>query len=509
MDLQLSPVEKQSRLLTIPLEVLLNISSHLTTAEYGNLRRTCRHIEASFYKSFAKEFFTKRQFMITPFSLEALVDISKSRFASSVKYLIISLERPPAATHINSLSPPPFTDLDGALSFNKMRQEKSLHQSLVSSGEDSMLLTEALQGLTNLETVGLRDFASSGRWREGLDHNWQTYGAPTFLAETGGYMLEVPRFDHHIDITVQDGPIKYISHTFLTILRALGKTQNTHNPPRLECILRHCHLPDQAFHIPRYLESAIFPLLNGLKTLFLDLGSASFSPIVINDEGSFKRYLALSVVMFLSKTPALEHLRLNFRSSLEHETTDLLQWLAQDPTESQTTASAAQDMAHVNDLRVNLLPRLPQSPEFPHLVQLDIGMITIRPSLLLSIFKKFKSTLRQISLHRIVLQCAQIHNTESKVNHWAKLLKHIAKLQLDLSAVKLSYLKQKHGHSMFPALFKDLSKDTNARSVLVVEWAGQDWKRFSTEVIESVHINWQNGLNNQDGELGSSDSEGK
>ncbi|EMR72374.1 putative f-box domain-containing protein [Eutypa lata UCREL1] len=93
MDSQTSQPSQPSRLLSMPLEVLLHISSYLTTPEYGMLRRTSKHLEASFFKPFAREFFTKRQFMLTEFSLQALVDISKSRFADYLSHLIIGLER--------------------------------------------------------------------------------------------------------------------------------------------------------------------------------------------------------------------------------------------------------------------------------------------------------------------------------------------------------------------------------------------------------------------------------
>ena len=63
-------------LLQLPPELLLRISAYLTTPELGHLRRSCKHVESALFDSFAREFFTKRQFMIESVSLQALVDIA-------------------------------------------------------------------------------------------------------------------------------------------------------------------------------------------------------------------------------------------------------------------------------------------------------------------------------------------------------------------------------------------------------------------------------------------------
>lgn len=64
-------------LLDLPLEVLLNITSHLDTPSYGNLRQVSSALEKRTFEAFAKEFFSTKSFMITTFSLKNLLDISK------------------------------------------------------------------------------------------------------------------------------------------------------------------------------------------------------------------------------------------------------------------------------------------------------------------------------------------------------------------------------------------------------------------------------------------------
>jgi hypothetical protein len=64
-------------LLELPLEVLLNITTFLDTPSYGNLRLACTSMEKNTFDAFATEFFTIKQFMVTSFSLQTLLDISQ------------------------------------------------------------------------------------------------------------------------------------------------------------------------------------------------------------------------------------------------------------------------------------------------------------------------------------------------------------------------------------------------------------------------------------------------
>lgn len=55
---------------------MLRISSYLTTVELGSFRLTCKDVERNLFKSFALEFFTKRQFMVERVSLDVLAGIA-------------------------------------------------------------------------------------------------------------------------------------------------------------------------------------------------------------------------------------------------------------------------------------------------------------------------------------------------------------------------------------------------------------------------------------------------
>jgi hypothetical protein len=162
------------RLISIPLEVLLQITSNLTTPEYGNLRCTCKHIEATLFNSFSQEFFTKRKFMFTEFSLQALVDISKSRLSSCLSHVIFGLERP-------FLRPFPITSQIVAdpqsnmrVKNNRLLQEYVDHMSLINTGQDVEMLAEAFSNLGSLETIGMRDFNSRSRNRDHPNTEWKS-----------------------------------------------------------------------------------------------------------------------------------------------------------------------------------------------------------------------------------------------------------------------------------------------------------------------------------------------
>ncbi|KAI2472993.1 hypothetical protein F4781DRAFT_257636 [Annulohypoxylon bovei var. microspora] len=492
MDAQSSHGEDQSRLPMIPPEVMLQISSYLTTSEYGNLRSVCRQIEKSLFQPFAREFFTKRQFMLTEFSLEALVDISKSRLGPSLTSLIISLERPKGDFHHRGTNME-LDDLDGALKYNRLYEECISHQILISSGRDVELLTEALRNLPNLQTIGLRDFFSPGRWRDGDSGFWHTYGAPTFWEETNAHP-EQPRFIRppHAPLEVH---ATYISHTFLAILRSLGNAKETHQAPELQVILRACYLPPPSFNIPRYLEPTILPVLQDLKVLFLDLGPVSFSKLTVSNGGRLEgfTYAGLPLARFLSKMPSLEHLRLNFRDCNISESKDILQWFAQVP-QSSSIVSDGQDIDNVQ----GRIPKL-STPAFPRLKKLDIGMVTVGLPLLLSVLKRYKSSLRAISLHKVTLDSPS-RQVSGKVNLWCKLFSQTTKLGLALDSIHLSFIRQRYNNISYSVEFKRPDHGPNIHP-FCKGWTGFDLERASQEFIDSMIIHWPDDEEMEDDEI--------
>jgi ATP sulfurylase len=136
-------------LLTIPLELLVAVSSFLSTPELGALRLTCKQIEKSLYEWFSKEFFTKKQFMLTHESLQALFDISKhAGFSQKLSHVII-------ATNVYANKHIVFRDKDAAARYCQGFNDQ---RTLLNTGVDREMLTESFKNLKNLQTVGIRDF---------------------------------------------------------------------------------------------------------------------------------------------------------------------------------------------------------------------------------------------------------------------------------------------------------------------------------------------------------------
>lgn len=379
--------------------------------------------------------------MLTEFSLQALVDISKSRLSSSLTYVIFSLERP-KLRHVAPNMAPFHPQFDTAAQENFVQLEYVDHINLINAGYDVDMLAEAFSNLKSLEAVSIRDFYSKSRNRDYPQVWWKTYGASTFVSNTGGLELDLPGRTYRF-IQPNDPQFIYLSRIFLNILRALGKASS--QPRNFEVILRHISLADYTFKIPRYVEPIIQPVLANLRTLFLDLYSYFRHIVVTRDSipvtchGYFLRIL-------LSKVPNLEHLRLNFRMYGRDEAGDFLSWLSL-PTLTNKVPSTGP------------LPETPLPIEFNKLQQLDIGMLAVYPEVLIALIRKFQTTLRTLSFHRISLLHSDNGNDNDNSkdsgngsgngsgndnNAWTKFFRQLSKLDVRLTTISMSLLSQEH-----------------------------------------------------------------
>jgi hypothetical protein len=107
-------------LFRLPPELLLRISSYISTVDLGSLRRTCKQIETCLFRDFAREFFTARRFMIEQVSLEALVGIANHKtlgpyltgeqiwrkLSRSLSSVLLALEPPSLCTWASKTSEP-------------------------------------------------------------------------------------------------------------------------------------------------------------------------------------------------------------------------------------------------------------------------------------------------------------------------------------------------------------------------------------------------------------------
>ncbi|KAE8441036.1 hypothetical protein EG329_006073 [Mollisiaceae sp. DMI_Dod_QoI] len=472
MDTQMTDGEinqSGSHLISIPLEVLLQITSSLTTPEYGNLRRTCKTIEASLFSSFSREFFTKRQFMVTEFSLQALVDISKSRYSTSLKHVIFGLERPilpnfRLLSHVGNGSNRPVLR-------NRLVQEYVSYLGLVNTGEDVEMLAEAFSNLASLETIGVRDFYSRSRNRDYPRVEWKSYGVSTYETETGS---QLERIRQDLGAGSSEPLEQYISRIFINLFRALGKASS--RPKSFEVILRQSSLHDHAFYLRKNTDSLIQPVLANLHTLFLDLNS-QFLPVYVDGDSQPLQCPSYLLRQFLSKLPQLQHLRLNFHAYERFLCNNFLSWLAK-PVSTIAPTSGAYLQA-------------PPPVDLLNLQQLDIGMTSIEPDILVALMRKYQATLCIISFHKVTLWQPNLDTSGENPNLWIKVFYQLSKLDLKLRAINMSFLFQQlsEEHRVQEITFKD------SRQPQLRKWAGpdvqsglRDFQTFTTVVPIVVPI---------------------
>ncbi len=286
-----------------------------------------------------------------------------------------------------------------------------------------------------------------------------------------------------------DSQATYASRVFLNLLRALGKAGS--RPKRFEVILRHTgRLYDHAFNIPEYFKSSIEPVLANLRTLFLDLNFAC-PPTHVLVDGVPAECPSYLLRKFLSKVHQLEHLRMNFQNFQEERTNDVLTWLSQPASNVSPSTSPAEE-----------LPEAPRPICLANLRQLDIGMTTVEPKFLLSLLRKYRATLRNISFHKVTLLQPDSVKSEEKVNLWVAFFQQLLRLDLKLSAINLSSLAQCQMGKHKPIVFED-SRHHSSRS-----WAGSDVQSGLRDFInyttvpgledESEDSNLSEGDNNED-----------
>ncbi|KAK6841958.1 hypothetical protein PG990_006053 [Apiospora arundinis] len=452
-------------LLTMPLEVLLSISYYLPTVDYCNLRQSCKHIEASLHSSFAKEYFSKRQFILTEFSLQALVGISNSKFAPYLSHVILAAERPVwGRPHLT----PTVDNTVEATRRLRMRQEYASHIGLISLSQDLELLAEAFGNLPNLQTIGMRDFNSRTRFRDHPQIEWRSYGANTYYQHTGLTLTKPdPRtFVHGPPQLNVDDWARYEARLFTGLLQALGKSGS--KPKRVEVILRTVGLFDIAFNTPRFSEPFVGPVLAHLETLFLDLNEDQVPAMTTS--GTNCSYYFLRV--FLSKVPALSSLRLNFANSDHHKTCEFLSWLSSQPTNP------------IQGIDTDLSP---PPVLLSSLRQLDLGKASISIDVLTDLVRKYNS-LQGLSFYKVSLMGTGTGTNASsdpaRVNLWAKALRHFIKLDVALTSIRIDSVLQDNppSHQSLPVRF---TGDSCSKT-----WRGKDKVIGLKDLANSIVINW-------------------
>ncbi|KAG9855345.1 hypothetical protein KCV05_g7156, partial [Aureobasidium melanogenum] len=360
----------------LPPELLLRVSAFLTTSELGKFRLTSKNIEAILFDSFAREFFTKKQFMLEQLSLQALIDISNHpTLASRLSEVVIS-------THIFP-SDPDIISTGKALHNNAYVS----HDVLMASGQAVHMLSEAFSKLSNLRTVGLRDYNASGRYRDGEFATWKSWGWS--FAWDG-----LPGYDANSLHGQRDLRTTFPAPILPVLFYALGHAKVV--PESIHVFLRkRPKLNQQSFNIlDGYLGEKIRPVLGNMKELMLAIDNTTGPYYYQNIMACTKPETVNTIPLarLLHHTPKLETLRLNFEPS-QPFVSGFIGWLG----------SPANSVA------------------LPQLTALELGMLTVPAAKLLKVLTKFD--LESFSLWKVKLYGSSLSDPE---NCWQALLKDLA-----------------------------------------------------------------------------------
>ncbi|USP74803.1 hypothetical protein yc1106_02077 [Curvularia clavata] len=439
-------------LLTIPLELLVAISALLPTEDLGALRLVCKQTEKSLYEWFSQEFFSKKQFMLTHKSLQALVDISKhAAFSKKLTHVII-------ATNMYEETPLRFRDEEAAARYIQGHEDQ---KALLCTGLDREMLTEAFSRLENLQTVGIRDFDANNRVRDGK--SWSSWGATTVYRETGIRMTFAERGSYSTDIST-----RFVSRIFSSVLYALGKANR--QAPEFEVLLRLHGLLDTAFILPEFLLPTVEPVLHNMATLLLTVSLATRLVHTHSNGTSADCHAGRLLRHFLRKTPNLKHLRLNFEKHLVANNEHFLDWLGRPPPAPGTNST------FMNPAPIAL----------PLLKTLELGQVHVHAPKLVTLIAKFAPTLEAISLWRINLLSDVVVwvPTAKQTNLWKDLFEKLSNIpQLNPSHLKVGMLQQDHHYVNF-------REDEHGVPLKQKEHTGTGMLKFWAELIEQVFVQY-------------------
>lgn len=422
-------------LLRLPLEVLLRSAGGLTTAELCALRLTCRGVEERLHGSFAREFFTRRQHMVTAESLAALADLSRSRLGAHLRQLHMGLESFPGDAD----------PLGDAELERRFRRRCADHLTMWSTGAHRAALADALARLGGLDEVVLRDCGGGPRARDGPGAEWASYGVATVLRETGCWLRPPVAGGGGGNLGPHAcPPPPSSSQVFALLLQALADAGR--RPRGLGVLARHGnHLRDYAFNLPRSAEPALRPVLAGLERLHLALDLSWRRGSGGGPHGNARGETRL-LRAFLRRTPNLRDLRINEHHDHNSALGGFLDWPASAPAAGPPAAAAGADDDDA-------------PPALPLLEHLSLGMLHVGAATLLAVVARFAASLRGLELWRVTLRRALPPGADPadppRCAFWADLLRHLRRLagpglrHFKAGMLKQAYAHRRRGHLVF------------------------------------------------------------
>jgi hypothetical protein len=344
------------RLEDLPAELLINIASYLTTPEYGNVRRTCATVEKKLFDSFGREFFKRKQFMLTRPSLQTLIDISNHEaIRCYLTKVIIGTNFIPKLTFANTHHYSP--DVKAFHLEQYMDQRYLLDQGL-----DTIMLTEALSNLPCCHEIEIRDDYCPRRGRG--DERWTSYGSTEFMKRCNlGY------WNWWTPEERRTAP----SHVFSAVTRAMAiaRTAKEYTAFMITARMPDNSLNEGDFYIPRLDLVTFKEAFKFVTTLMIPIQAGSeMNP----DLAAFASFLRLF--------PSLSHLRLNGTGIHRH------------PSIKEPWLEAAKEALGTCPIR-----------------QLDLGKMKVSRPIVENLAFSFKKTLEHLEFFHVSYETGSISQT--------------------------------------------------------------------------------------------------
>ncbi|KAF4589226.1 F-box domain-containing protein [Ophiocordyceps camponoti-floridani] len=455
-----------SPLLRLPLEVLIKVTTWLTTTDLCTMRLLCRAVEERLYVTFTNEFFSRKQFMMADLSLQALVEISKSRLSRHLRFVHLGFDRLP-----DERAQRPLADDERERRF---RERYADYVVFMSTGMHHQMLIEAFSRLVNLDEVVLRDFNSGGRWRDGPLAEWTSYGSTTIFNETGVRPTHGSRgfFDQRVSLGA-------CSELFVIVLQALSAAGATPRGIRVITVKEN-YLRDFAFHVSRFMKPSVLHVVRRLQKLDLVIDISWMSQLsgwghtaAAAAAGQTVTRVAPDSMLrgFLWHAVNLRDLCIFEHHDYNPALTDFLEWLA---------ASSLPDDASALDT---------PPPMLPQLERLSLGRMLVGSRTLLRVIRKFAARLQGLELHKVTLQRALPPSSDPtdppRIHLWLDFLNQLQQMPgLEMRDLKLSCLRQAYMNRP-----KDYAVIFDRGSEMA-EYTGPCWRDFIDKVLATMVVIW-------------------
>jgi hypothetical protein len=455
MDMDTDEASGASQLKRLPLEVLLRITHLLPTTDLCSLRLSCRPIEQMLYNDFAKEFFSCKQFMFSVFSLQALIDISKSRLGPTLRRLQIGLD-----TVVDPARP----------GYRIPNVEVYAEQVLLwTTGLGSDMLAQAMANLINLAEVVLRDNNSRKRNRDGLGHSWNSYGVKQIVPAASS------------DTLMRNAKPDFAMGSFFALLMASAKSGVKLSG--VELLMRTSPLMfEHSYYIASPLKPSLLPVLQGLEKLHL---SVDFTKPVPQQNFHLREPDisdgALNIRRFLTYTPNLKDLRINEWGSYTRGSIALMRWLAEPAPHGRPDSDDSD----------------PIPIALPRLEKLSLGRLQEEEKTLVKMAKKFAPTLKSLELWAVTLLWDTSPDTVDNANGrtWKSLLGQLIRIEdLNLHHIMIGNPNEDRLHNgrppqstrWFHHVQLNPTSSTGKYVHNIISYTGIDWKHFIQQSIGKI-----------------------